>query len=64
MKTIHCSSFGFVCPFVARDETEEGVIQKIIEHGNTVHRTEVEKMMEGVSEGEMMAMMKAKIQEE
>lgn len=51
MKTIKCSNFGLACPFAAEDETEEGVIAKIIEHGNTVHSAEVEAR--GATEEEM-----------
>lgn len=64
MKTIRCNDFGFTCPFVARDETEEGVIEKITAHGQAVHKKEADKMMEGVSEEEVMYLMKSKISEE
>lgn len=61
MKTIKCSNFGLACPFVAEDETEEGVIQKIIEHGNTAHRAEVEAR--GATEEEIVAAARGFIEE-
>lgn len=64
MKTIRCNDFGFTCPFVAKDETEEGVIEKIMAHGQSAHKKEVDKMMEGVSGVEAMYLMRSKIQEE
>lgn len=64
MKTIKCSDFGMDCPFVAKDETEEGVVKKIAEHGMTIHKEEVEKMMAGMSEEEKMNAIKSKMKEE
>ena len=61
MKTIKCSSFGLACPFVAEDEMEEGVIKKIMEHGNTVHREEVEAR--GVTEEEITVAARGFIEE-
>lgn len=63
MKMIKCSDFGMDCPFIAKDETEEGVVKKIAEHGMTIHREAVEKMTAGMSEEETMNMMKSKIKE-
>lgn len=61
MKTIKCSNFGLSCPFVAEDETEEGVIHKIIEHGNTAHHKEVEER--GATEEETIAEARGYIEE-
>lgn len=52
------------CPFVAKGETEEEVIQQLKDHALTAHPEESAKMMEGKSEEEMNEMLKSKIKEE
>ncbi|MBU1145928.1 DUF1059 domain-containing protein [Patescibacteria group bacterium] len=65
MKTLSCQDVsGLACPFVAKGETEEEVIQQLMDHAKTAHPEESAKMMEGKSEEEMKEMMKSKVKEE
>lgn len=62
MKTLACADFGKNCDFVAKNETEEGVIKKMMEHAEKVHPDDA-KEMKKMSKEEMMNMMREKIKE-
>jgi len=65
MKTLSCQDVsGLACPFVAKGETEEEVIQQLMGHAKTDHPEESTKMMEGKTEEEMKEMLKLKIKDE
>ncbi|MFZ5364404.1 MAG: DUF1059 domain-containing protein [Patescibacteria group bacterium] len=65
MKTLSCQDVsGLACPFVAKGETEEEVIQQLMDHAKTEHPEESVKMMEGKTEDEIKEVMKSKIKEE
>ncbi len=64
MKKLSSRDLGLNDDFVAEGETDEEVMQKMKEHGQQFHAEEVKKMMETMSEEEMIAMMKSKIKEE
>ena len=63
-KTIACRDLGIDCPFVAKGDTEEEVVEKITEHGKTTHPKEVEGMMKNMTGEQMKELMKSKIKEE
>jgi len=65
MKTLGCNDVsGLACSYVAKGETDEQVMEDLKNHGNTVHPEEIKKMMEGMSEEELMQKMKENIKEE
>lgn len=63
MKTLSCKDMGMSDDFMAKGETEEEVMNKMMEHANLEHKDK----MEGKSEEEMMKMkemMKEKMKDE
>jgi predicted small metal-binding protein len=65
MKTLSCQDVsGLSCPFVAKGETEEAVIQQLMDHAKAEHPEESAKMMEGKTPEEVNEMLKSKIKEE
>lgn len=65
MKTLSCQDMsGLSCPFVAKGETEETVIQQLMDHAKAEHSEELTKIIEGKTEEEVKEMMKSKIKEE
>lgn len=65
MKTLSCQDMsGLSCPFVAKGETEEAVIQQLMDHAKAEHSEELAKMTEGKTEEEVKEMIKSKIKEE
>lgn len=65
MKTLSCQDVsGLSCPFVAKGETEEAVIQQLMDHAQAEHPEESAKMMEGKTPEEVTEMLKSKIKEE
>ncbi len=61
MKTLACSDLGAAeCTFVASGETNEDVVQKMMEHAKAAHPEKMEQMKNMTPE-EMNAMMVAKI---
>ena len=52
------------CDFVAKDETEDGVMQKMMTHATTDHPDAVATMKGQMSEEQMMAMMRSKVKDE
>jgi predicted small metal-binding protein len=61
MFTLACADLGMPsCPFVAKGDTEDGVIMAMKEHALSVHPEAMEKM-KGMPEADMMAMMKKAI---
>jgi predicted small metal-binding protein len=63
MKKLSCKDMGMSDEFVAKGETEQEVMDKMMEHAKEIHAD----MVEGKSEEEMMGMkdmMKEKMQDE
>lgn len=64
MKTLTCKIVsGIDCPYVAKGETDEEVMVQLKEHGQEAHPEEIKKMMEGMSEDDLVKRMKENIQE-
>jgi predicted small metal-binding protein len=50
MKSLSCKDLGDnTCPFVATDETVEGVVSKMKEHATTAHKNKMDEMQETMS---------------
>lgn len=58
MKMLACKDMGMDCPFVAKGETKEEVMEKMMEHAKMEHKDMVEKMSPEEMEG-----MKKKMEE-
>jgi len=65
MKTLACIDMepSLNCDYVAKAETDEGVIKDLTAHGMSAHPETMEKM-KGMSEEEVKAMMMPHIKEE
>jgi predicted small metal-binding protein len=64
MKTLACGDMGLTCPFVAKGDTEENVLQQLRDHGDAMHPEEVKVMKAKMSKEEMDSVMRSKIKEE
>ena len=63
MKTIACKDAGMDCKFVAKDETEGGVIAKAMDHVQKVHPDKAKEMSGMMSEEEMTNKVRSLIKE-
>lgn len=64
MKTLACKDLGTPeCPFVAQGNTEEEVVGAMMAHAAEVHKEKIDEMKKTMSDADMAAMMRAKIQE-
>lgn len=63
MKALSCKDISpaSTCNFVAQDETEDGVVAKMMEHAMANHPEDVKSMSEKMSQDEIMQMMKSKV---
>ncbi len=61
MKTLACKDMGIDCPHVIKGETEEEVVDKMMEHMKMEHKEDMKEMMKGHTKKEMKEMMKEKI---
>ncbi|MFA6161559.1 MAG: DUF1059 domain-containing protein [Patescibacteria group bacterium] len=64
MYTLACKDIGdgsSDCHYVSKGEDVNGVISDMTAHANSEHAEEVKKMMENMTEDEMVSMMKTKV---
>ncbi len=61
MKTLSCRDLGTNCDFVATGESNEEVINKMMEHATKEHKNDTEE--KNMSNDDMKNMMLAKIKE-
>ncbi|OGH69398.1 MAG: hypothetical protein A2754_00285 [Candidatus Magasanikbacteria bacterium RIFCSPHIGHO2_01_FULL_47_8] len=65
MYTLSCKDLGAGnCPFVAKDETMDGAVNKMMDHARKSHPDDVEKMRENMSDEEITNTMKSKVRQE
>ncbi len=64
MYTLACKDLGTPCEFVARGETQDAVLQTIMEHAATAHPAEMAKMSEGKTPEDIKAMLTEKMKQE
>ena len=62
--SISCVDAGVNCPFVAKDETVDGVVQKMTEHAQDAHADIVKKLLETMSTEELTEWLKEKVKTE
>lgn len=62
--SISCVDAGVNCPFVAQDETVDGVIQKMTKHAQSTHAEIIKKLLETMSPEDLTEWLKEKIKTE
>ena len=64
MYSLSCASMGMpTCDFVAKDETQEGVVAKVMEHVKTAHPEKMTDMNDEKTAGMKAMMMEKMVQE-
>jgi len=64
MYTLACKDLGAACDFVARGETQDAVLQTMMEHAAVAHPQDVAKMSEGKTPEDIKAMLTEKMKQE
>lgn len=62
--SISCVDAGVNCPFVAVDETVEGVVHKMTEHAQDAHADVIKKLLETMTPDELTQWLAEKVRTE
>lgn len=59
--SISCANAGVNCPFVARDESIDGAVHKLIDHVQDVHAKVIQQLLEAMTADELTQWLTKKV---